>query len=176
MAGTLTVQNLQGPSSGANANKIIVPSGQTLYAPGHVISVNRIHLDTEQTTATTSFIDVSNGSVTVTPKSSSSTFLVSASCHAYTNSAGVGAWSSLIIRLMRDTVDLGGSFTSDPYFDALINPSGNEAMHQPLISRSDSPNTTSAITYKVQVFTKNGRAMTANRYARGFLEVIEVAG
>ena len=32
MAGTLTVQNLQGPSSGANANKIIVPSGQTLDA------------------------------------------------------------------------------------------------------------------------------------------------
>ena len=30
MAGTLTVQNLQGPASGANANKIIVPSGQTL--------------------------------------------------------------------------------------------------------------------------------------------------
>lgn len=44
MAGTLTVQNLQGPSSGANANKIIVPSGQTLDASagfvppaGHVV-------------------------------------------------------------------------------------------------------------------------------------------
>lgn len=34
MAGTLTVQNLQGPSSGANANKIIVPSGQTIDASG----------------------------------------------------------------------------------------------------------------------------------------------
>lgn len=32
MVGTLTVQNLQGPSSGANANKIIIPSGQTLDA------------------------------------------------------------------------------------------------------------------------------------------------
>jgi hypothetical protein len=30
MAGTLTVQNLQGPSSGANANKVIIPSGHTL--------------------------------------------------------------------------------------------------------------------------------------------------
>lgn len=34
MAGTLTVQNIEGPSSGANANKIIVPSGQTLDASG----------------------------------------------------------------------------------------------------------------------------------------------
>jgi hypothetical protein len=30
MVGTLTVQNLQGPTSGANANKVIVPSGQTI--------------------------------------------------------------------------------------------------------------------------------------------------
>jgi hypothetical protein len=34
MVGTLTVQNLQGPTSGANANKVIVPSGQTLDASG----------------------------------------------------------------------------------------------------------------------------------------------
>ena len=34
MAGTLTVQNIEGPSSGANANKIIIPSGQTLDASG----------------------------------------------------------------------------------------------------------------------------------------------
>ena len=34
---TLHVENLKGLSSGSNANKIIVPSGQTLHAPGHVI-------------------------------------------------------------------------------------------------------------------------------------------
>mgnify|MGYP005989831973 CR=1 FL=1 len=32
MAGTLQVENLIGPTSGANANKIIIPSGQTLDA------------------------------------------------------------------------------------------------------------------------------------------------
>ena len=34
MASELIVQNLRGPSSGANANKIIVPSGQTLSLNG----------------------------------------------------------------------------------------------------------------------------------------------
>jgi len=34
MAGTLTVQNIQGPTSGDNANKIIVPSGHTFDASG----------------------------------------------------------------------------------------------------------------------------------------------
>ena len=37
---TLHVENLKGLSSGGNANKIIVPSGQTLTASaGHVIQV-----------------------------------------------------------------------------------------------------------------------------------------
>lgn len=34
MASTITVQNIQGPTTGANANKIIIPSGQTLDASG----------------------------------------------------------------------------------------------------------------------------------------------
>jgi len=37
MASELTVQTIKGPTSGGNANKIIVPAGQTLTAPGHVI-------------------------------------------------------------------------------------------------------------------------------------------
>jgi len=48
MSGTLTVQNLQGPTTGANANKVIVPSGHTLDASqgftppaGHVVNVTR---------------------------------------------------------------------------------------------------------------------------------------
>lgn len=48
MAGTLTVQNLQGPTTGVNANKVIVPSGHTLDASegftppaGHVVKVTR---------------------------------------------------------------------------------------------------------------------------------------
>ena len=37
MAGTLQVENLIGPTSGANTNTVSIPSGQTLHAPGHVI-------------------------------------------------------------------------------------------------------------------------------------------
>ena len=36
---TLQVENLIGPTSGSNANKVIIPSGQTLYAAGHVVQV-----------------------------------------------------------------------------------------------------------------------------------------
>ena len=42
MAGTLVVQTLQGPTSGANANKVIIPSGQTLDLAGSTSGVNEI--------------------------------------------------------------------------------------------------------------------------------------
>ena len=38
---TLHVENLKGLSSGGNANKIIVPSGQELHAVGHVIQFKK---------------------------------------------------------------------------------------------------------------------------------------
>ena len=48
---TLHVENLKGLSSGGNANKIIVPSGQTLTAPGHVIQVQRSSISGNITTS-----------------------------------------------------------------------------------------------------------------------------
>ena len=53
MAGTLTVQTLQGPSSGANANKVIIPSGHTLSAEGHVVQVVQYHTSTTWTVSAT---------------------------------------------------------------------------------------------------------------------------
>jgi hypothetical protein len=146
-----------------------------LNVSGSVISSNRIDLDTSQTITSLNFIDVTGGSITVTPKASSSTFIVTASCHGYTQSAG-GSWSSLVIRLLRDTTDLGGYLIGDPYYDGIRSPNNNEAMHLPLIKRSDAPNTTSAVTYKVQAFTKNGRSCIMNYFSHGFLEVLEIAG
>ena len=55
---TLHVENLEGLSSGGNANKIIVPSGQTLHAPGHVIQMQKAGISgNASTTSSTSFID-----------------------------------------------------------------------------------------------------------------------
>ena len=39
MASELQVTTLKGNPTGANANQILVPSGQTLHAPGHIVQV-----------------------------------------------------------------------------------------------------------------------------------------
>jgi hypothetical protein len=83
MAGTLTVQNLQGPTTGANANKVILPAGHTLDtsggtlvpSEGQVLQVLRTNeLSSDVTTSSTTPVVV--WTKTVTPKATNSTFYV----------------------------------------------------------------------------------------------------
>jgi len=75
---TLTVQTLQAPTSGANANKLLVGSGHTLHAAGHVIqtqTLSRVRT-ARQTISSTSYVAVNDGvgafQLAITPKFSSS--------------------------------------------------------------------------------------------------------
>ena len=73
--GTLTVQTLQAPTSGANANTILVPSGQTVHAAGSVIQVVNGLLPTGVANATASYVDTGL-TATITPKFATSKILV----------------------------------------------------------------------------------------------------
>jgi len=82
MSGTLTVQNIQGPSSGANANKIIIPSGQTFDASaGTVVPsagqlVNYVqHVDTNSINFTSTSYATAYTIPTYTPVLTSSTVI-----------------------------------------------------------------------------------------------------
>jgi hypothetical protein len=72
---TLIVENLKGPTTGANANKIIVPSGQTLDASGGTITPSSgqiVNVTTVQDTgingsaSSNSFVEFFNFSLTAT--------------------------------------------------------------------------------------------------------------
>jgi len=82
---TLHVENLKGLSSGGNANKIIVPSGQTIDASagtlvpsaGQVIQVQKSSIRTAASTfSTTTLAEVSgNYRVSITPKIATSSYI-----------------------------------------------------------------------------------------------------
>lgn len=85
MVGTLTVQNLQGPASGANANKVIIPSGHTLDASGGtlvpsagaVVQVVQVNNPASGHISTTALSEVASGIIaTITPKYSDSLIIV----------------------------------------------------------------------------------------------------
>ena len=73
---TLHVENLKGPTSGANANKIIVPSGQELTASGHVVQVVSNKAATYFQSTSTSYVETATDiRTTITPKYSNSKIL-----------------------------------------------------------------------------------------------------
>jgi hypothetical protein len=109
MASEIIVQTIKGPTSGANANKVIIPSGQTLDASnGFVAPAGSViqHLsvsdntDTRNTTAT--FTDT-NLSLNITPKFSNSKISI-------TGHLGLGADTTtnqgLGVRLLLDGTQL----------------------------------------------------------------------
>ena len=173
MSGTLIVQNLQGPASGANANKIIVPAGQTLYATGHVIQVINATYSTQTSNITSTFADTGL-TASITPLSASSKILVTV------NVSGVrkvtnNTWiefrllkNSTVLFNMESSAGRNGSSTDN-------------AVGSVSTSYLDSPATTSATTYKVQFSSANNNTeavinVSGNTGSTSTITLMEIAG
>ena len=145
---TLTVQNIQGSSS--SGNKIQVSSGHVLNAPGHVIQVVSGTLTSVASGTGTSVVDTGL-TATITPSSSSSKIHVSGYITLGTSSFYVYCY------LVRGSsqIFLGDAAASRPRvtIGAPIYAGGNEvyAFEPTPFQYLDSPNTTSATTYKIQI-------------------------
>ena len=160
MASELQVTTLKGNPTGTNANKILVPSGQTLHAPGHVIQViNAEKLDTASTNSTmgAGFVDV-GFSCTITPKFNNSKILVTADI-----ALGVNNGEFNYMRVLRSIG--GGSYSM---ISEAATPGSRGAIHgmvyganQGRVSTQtfnhlDSPTTIRAVNYKIQFATGGG--------------------
>jgi len=64
---TLQVENLIGQTSGSNANKIIIPSGQTLDASNGFVAPAGSVIQVVQSTGTNGSIFTSHGAYVTTP-------------------------------------------------------------------------------------------------------------
>ena len=108
----LQVQTLQGPTSGANSNTVLIPETNKLYAKGHVVQVQTYHvgdLSGDIGTTSTAFQN-SGAAVTITPQFSDSLiicdFVTPMSCITYVT---VGV---LRTRLLLNNVQYGGDYTT----------------------------------------------------------------
>ena len=168
MAGTLVVQTLQGPTSGANANKVIIPSGQTLTAPGHVIQVVQGSTTSKVTTTSATYTDTTL-SASITPSSTSSKILIAVNQSLYNSGTANGN-----LRIVKDSTTLitqgyapwdGVAFLSWVTFSYL-----------------DSPSTTSALTYKTTFARNSGSGDLIANFSSGaedmtsFITLMEIAG
>ena len=163
MASELTVQTLRGPTSGANADTVLIPSGQTLHAPGHVIQVvNAEKLNTASTNSQLpSWVDIGL-SCTITPKFNNSKIIVTVDA-----ALGIATAVYTYFRVFRNIG--GGSYSMISEADT---PGSRNAIHGmaydadnegqvvlQTFNHLDNPATTSTVTYKVQ-FATSGNAYT----------------
>jgi hypothetical protein len=176
MSGTLQVGNIIGPTTGADANKVLIPSGQTLHAPGHVLQVVEGSTNTPNSTSSTSAVN-SGLDATITPLSATSKILVAASFpHHCVEEPGPDVQAYLFLKRLisggSDT-ELAGTISGDHTGNA----SRSDAWSSVHMQCLDSPTTTTSITYRVQHRVGNGgwqsTCMVSNN--RGSITLMEIA-
>ena len=176
MSGTITVQNIQGPTTGSNANQVLVPSGHTLHAPGHIVQVQEfqgyngdgIHSNFSVSSTTYGATPIA---VTITPKFSTSKILVTMHAQGFYQQGVVA--NAVKIALYRSVG--GGAFAAVPGLPSgqvsrhigYMNSSSATTLHASSFQHLDSPATTSAIIYKIYLARLNSSSGYGRILANG---------
>jgi hypothetical protein len=178
---TLKVNNLQDLGADAVVTngvvaKAALPSGSVLQV------VQTVKTDTF-TTSSTSFVDITGLSATITPLSTSSKVLVCVFAQGRHTGANVSA-----TKLLRDSTDILLGDTAGSRTRSSKAEFTNTALHSVThdLMYLDSPSTTSAVTYKIQVrvnansvqFSATGDDSDASGNSRSTAQIIlmEIAG
>ena len=165
MASELQVTTLRGNPTGANANQVLVPSGQTLHAPGHIIQIQAFNgyngdgTHTNLTVSSTTY-GATAAAVSITPKYSSSKILVTFHGQGFYQDGVVA--NAIKLALYKSVA--GGSFSGVSGLNAgqvsrhigYMNSSSATTLHQASFQHLDSPATTSALIYKIYLARLGG--------------------
>ena len=143
MAGTLSVQKIQGLATSATPTTVEISSGHKLYAPGHVIQVVQTIGSTDESTTSTSLVNYTLGNVSITPSSTSSKVLVvlDCNCQAFDSSDN----GNMTVAIYKNGSILSVEKKLRCYGNGL---SGTLIAGSLVINHLDSPSTTSQITYQ----------------------------
>jgi hypothetical protein len=158
----LTVGTLSGLS--ANNFVIDVASGSKIVQPGAVLQVVSTTKTDTFTTSSTSFVDITGLSVSITPQSASSKILIIGSVYG-SSTAGTNL---IQIQLLRDSTGIGigdaaGSRTQVTSALYAGDTAGGGSVGTMTGNFFDLPNTTSALTYKFQVRSTSASNVNVNR-------------
>ena len=148
---------------GESAGTLAIASGAKTSGFGKVGQVvQAVKTDTQSTTST-SFVDISGISVSITPSSTSSKIFITANI----TGGHVINDTNIIFQLKRDTTDIYlGTTASGSRINASASLyTGNDSNHADKATMNfvDEPSSSSAITYKVQFKSYSGSAVYINR-------------
>ena len=175
MAGTLQVENLIGPTSGANTNIVSIPSGQTLHAPGHVINVTHgTHNSAGMSQASTGWVEYTPSRVTVTKKLGSGQSYLMVMAAAWIE-YGVAA-SHLAYSLMRDGAEVTGASYGLGNLYSSINASGAYQSSADMSWVDTTSLAAGNYVYSVAVKSHNSATIQIGNGGRlGTMQILEIA-
>ena len=164
-----TIVNADINSSAAIAgSKLVMPSGSVLQV------VRAESTGSSQSISTTAWTDLTGVTLTITPKSSSSKFLLMGSVHGNANPASFAGFSFRFLR--------NGTAVHTPTggHEAYFHDATSDWYARIVKTKLDAPSTSSAITYKIQANNHSTQTITYNyggdaRYASEIV-VMEIAG
>lgn len=155
----LSVGQLKGLT--VNNNIISVPSGHRIKSIGGIVNVYTARYSDRYVNASTSYVDTPNLSITLTPLSSTSKFLIIVSTsRASTRISNLDFAAVLkVLRNGSDNVAINGTKLGNRDNAAMVfNGISYNGDHNPggwTISAIDFPSTTEQLTYKVQTRVQN---------------------
>jgi len=129
-----------------------------VYIPGHVLQVKRAESNTTIVLASESFVDCL--SINITPSATTSKFLINTFMTGYVASANGGA-----IRILRDSTEIFDPNNLNSSNQHYYTYSGSGGIYPSYnICHLDTPSTSSAITYKIQMcrYGANGGSVWFN--------------
>jgi len=177
MSGTLVVQNLQGPASGANANKIIVPAGQVLDASagtlvpsaGGVIQVANVY--STNGISVTSTTRISLDSYSFTPVGTASKFVITFFLQANWGGspAGFGAY------MYRNGVEIAASGNSHSVYINTVSDTYQGSSWSFIDNSGSTAGTPITFELRAQPYSPSLVQFSWASQSRGFV-IMEIAG
>ena len=155
-------------------NKIFPRDGKQSGAYGGIVQVKYATTDTVMSRESTTYADVPGVSISITPQSASNAILLmlTFSGNQGTGSGGEGRFRYKIIRTV------GGTDTTVTTVEEALVDYGTSNIHVQGMGNNivDTPATTSAVTYKMQICSHNGGQVQINNNGRTDLIVMEISG
>ena len=136
-------------SSELRVDKIVPVDGVPTGGGGGIVQIVSTHITSAFTTQSETYTDITGHSVTITPKFNTSKILIDYRVSwMHTGSNGASA----TLRLLRNGTNIGVPVATDDRMGILLLSLGStQNMSNSSINYLDSPATTSAITYKIQI-------------------------
>ena len=136
-------------SSELRVDKIVPVDGVPSGGGGGIVQIVSTHITSAFTTQSETYTDITGHSVTITPKFNTSKILIDYRV-SWMHTGSNGATATL--RLLRNGQNIGVPVATDDRMGILLLSLGStQNMSNSSINYMDSPATTNAITYKIQI-------------------------